>query len=490
MIHGCEPHRGPWFRSTAASLLFVIWFSLASGLTQTADTPSHVKKLYVGSLGEDDTAASVRTNLIRRLRKHHAFQIVANPAQADALLDGTARIWTVSYASLDARSRKALNPVVEGFLSVELIGKNHQALWSYLVTPRKFPWGGIANDLASQAADRLVAEVKRSGPELSAAEDVSATPTTLQGAGATFPAPLYEKWFQLFRQVHPAVQIRYDAIGSAEGIQELQQGHVDFGASDMPLSTETSRGGSAITQLPMVLGAVVPIYNLKGLRGRLNFTPEILAAIYLGKIKKWSDPELKRINSGLSLPDNDISVIHRSDGSGTTFVFTDYLSKISPQWKASIGSGVRVDWPVGTGAERNEGVASRVQQTPNSLGYVEFIYAVQHELSFGAVRNAAGQFVRANISSVVAAARSSAGPDSNFGVSITNPLSKTAYPITSYTWLLVPDHLDQNKRRVISELLRWMLTSGQKSCSALGYAPLPEDVSDRALQVVERFQHD
>ncbi len=487
MIPGHNRQRLRWFWWAATSC-WLICFSAAISSGQT-DSLSAVKKLYVGSFGEGTAAAATRTDLIHRLEKHHRFQIVANRAEADATLEGNARIWTVGYVSLDPRSRQSVDPVVEGFLSVALTGKDHQVLWSYLVTPRKFAWGGISSDLAGQVAERLIAEVKRTGPaETSVPDAASALPTTLQGAGATFPAPLYEQWFQSFNEIHPSVQIHYDAIGSAEGIRELQQGQIDFGASDMPLSAETtSQGRPQITQLPMVLGAVVPIYNLNGLRGRLNFTPEILAAIYLGKLRRWNDPEMKRANPGLSLPDADISVVHRSEGSGTTFVFTDYLSKVSSQWKASVGSGVNVRWPLGIAAERNEGVASLVQATPNSIGYVEFIYAIQHELSFGAVRNAAGQFVRANISSVMAAARAAATPGSNFGVSITNSSAKSAYPITSYTWLLLSHHLDASKRAVMSELLHWMLTSGQKSCSSLGYAPLPQDVSERALQVVAKL---
>jgi phosphate transport system substrate-binding protein len=492
MISGAEPQKKKkmsWFRTIAGALFLVVCLSAVIASAQTASKLSRTRKLCVNSLGEGAAAAATRRDLIRQLQKHHTFQIVADPAQAEAVLEGSVRIWTVSQVSLDTRSRNSVDSVLEGFLSVELIGKDHQILWSYLVTPRRFRWGGISNDLAGQVVERLAAEVQRSSPpQLAAEEATSAAPTTLQGAGATFPAPLYEKWFELFREAHPEVQIRYAAIGSAEGIRELQQGHVDFGASDMPVSNDSfSEGGSEIMQFPMVLGAVVPIYNIKGLRGRINFTPEILAAIYLGKLKKWNDPELKRVNPGLSLPDSDISVVHRSDGSGTTFVFTDYLSKVSPEWKASIGSGVSVNWPVGAGAERNEGVALRVQQTPNSIGYAEFIYALQHELSFGAVRNPAGQFVRANIPSVMAAARASTIPGSNFGVSITNSSSKAAYPIASYTWLLLTAHLEESKRRVIWELLRWMLTSGQKSCSALGYAPLPDEVSERALQVVAKL---
>ena len=234
---------------------------------------------------------------------------------------------------------------------------------------------------------------------------------------------------------------------------------------------------------PAVLGAVVVIYNIKGLRRTLNFTPETLSGIYLGNIKKWNDPQLKKSNPGAALPAADIAVVHRSDGSGTTYVWTDYLSRINPQWKARIGADTTVRWPVGVGAEGNEGVAASVQNTPNSMGYVEFIYAIQHELSFGAVRNAEGEFVKASISSVTAASAATAGTlGADFRVSITNPPGKDSYPIATYTWLLLPESIeDQNKKDLRMELLRWVLTSGQKKCSALGYAPLPADVAKRAL---------
>ncbi len=307
----------------------------------------------------------------------------------------------------------------------------------------------------------------------------------MKGAGATFPAPLYQIWFQLFQEEHPNLHINYDAVGSEEGIQRLQAHKVDFAASEMPLSdAEMEKTHARFLHVPVVLGAVVVIYNVKGVRRDLNFTPDILSGIFLGKIRKWNDPEIRRLNRGAVLPDADIVVVHRSDGSGTTFVWTDYLSKISPQWKASVGAGTTVPWPAGIGAERNDGVASAVQKTLNSIGYVEFIYALQHELSFGSVRNSAGNFVKASISSVTAAAATmgdSQGQD--FRVSITNPPGGAAYPIATYTWILLPAQSeDKTKKDALTELLRWVLTSGQKKCSALGYSPLPPEVAKRALE--------
>ena len=314
---------------------------------------------------------------------------------------------------------------------------------------------------------------------------------TLKGAGATFPAPLYQRWFELFQEEHPGVHISYDAVGSAEGIQRLQEHEVDFAASEMPLSDAAmSDAHQRFIHVPAVLGAVVVIYNVKGVRRSLNFTPQTLAGIYLGKIRKWNDPQIRESNHGAVLPDADIVVIHRSDGSGTSFVWTDYLSKISPEWKAAVGSGTTVPWPIGTGAEHNEGVASAVQQTPNSIGYVEFIYALQHELSFGEVRNADGEFVKASISSVTAAAAATSGSQGqDFRVSISNPPGKNVYPIATYTWLLLPEQIENQARKAtLMELLRWALTSGQKKCSALGYAPLPAGIAKRALESLDTIK--
>jgi phosphate transport system substrate-binding protein len=232
----------------------------------------------------------------------------------------------------------------------------------------------------------------------------------------------------------------------------------------------------------------VPIYNLEGVHQPLRFTPETLAGIYLGQIRKWNDPQIRNSNHDADLPDADIVVVHRSDGSGTTFVWTDYLSKVSPQWKSSVGSGTAVDWPTGIAAERSEGIAATVQKTPDSIGYVEFIYALQHQLNFGAVRNASGHFIRADISSVAAAATATAAGQ-DLRASITDASGTGVYPIASYTWILLPEKQeDAGKKAILAELLHWMLTSGQKSCSALGYVPLPADVAKRALEMLDRMR--
>jgi phosphate transport system substrate-binding protein len=456
---------------------------------QSAERLSQVRKLYLDSFGNSQAAIEARENLLRRLRGSHEIRIVPDANEADAVMKGTVRIWTVGHVVLSPRSQNPRESVIEGFLSVEVVGKNNQTLWSYLVMPSKFAWGGVSNDLARQLAAKLLVALKESGqPEPSGANASTNTGATLKGAGATFPAPLYQKWFQSFQEDHPEVRISYDPIGSAEGIQQMKLGQIDFAASEMPLTGQSAEPDRHITQVPIVLGAVVPIYNLNGLRQTLNFTPEMLAGIYLGKIRKWNDPQIKRANAGTALPDAEIHVIHRSDGSGTTFVWSGYLSKISTKWKTSVGSDVTVRWPIGAGAERNEGVASAVQSTPDSIGYVEFIYAIQHELSFGAVKNAAGEYIKADIASVTAAARTSDTPAGNYRASITDSPGKDAYPIATYTWLLLPGHFeDNNKKTALLELLRWMLTSGQRSCSALGYAPLPSDVASRALESLDQI---
>lgn|SRR5208283_3727812 len=472
--------------SSIFTMLALLPAGAAGSCAQTAERLSQVKKLYVESLGTDKHATEIREQMILRLRKSHEVEIVSDPRQADALIKGTSRVWVTGHVSLSPHSQSLNQPTLEGFLSVELVSKNGDTLWSYLVSPSKFPWSGIEDDLARQMVGKLLVALKgKDQPEQRAAATAAMSLATLKGAGATFPAPLYQHWFELFQEEHPNLHISYDAVGSAEGIQRLQAGKTDFAASEMPLSDEEmEKAHDRFLHMPVVLGAVVVIYNVKGVRRGLNFTPEILSGIFLGKIRKWNDPEIRKSNRGAALPAADIVVVHRSDGSGTTFAWTDYLSKISPQWKTSVGTGATVPWPVGIGAERNEGVASAVQQTANSIAYVEFIYALQHELSFGTVRNSAGEFVKASISSVTAAAAAVAGNQSqDFRVSITNPPGKGAYPIATYTWLLLPDQTeDETKKDALSELLRWVLTSGQKKCSALGYAPLPPEVAKRALE--------
>ena len=312
--------------------------------------------------------------------------------------------------------------------------------------------------------------------------------TNLNGAGATFPYPIYSKWFNEFGKVH-SVQINYQSIGSGGGIRQLQSGTVDFGASDMPLNDDQLKEmGKPIIQFPTVLGSVVPAYNVPGVSGEIKFTPEALAGIFLGKITKWNDKSLTDANPGLKLPDTQIVVTHRSDGSGTTFVWTDYLSKISPEWKSQVGSNTSVKWPVGLGGKGNEGVAGLVRQQPGAIGYVELIYALQNNIPFGPVKNAAGNFVKASLDSTTAAAASAKVPD-DFRVSITNASGKNSYPIASFTYLLVPTQWqDQTKKNAMVNFLNWMLASGEPMAQALNYAPLPKLVAEKERSKIKEIR--
>jgi phosphate transport system substrate-binding protein len=301
----------------------------------------------------------------------------------------------------------------------------------------------------------------------------------INGAGATFPTPIYSKWFSEYHRKFPQIQINYQSIGSGGGIRQMIEGTVDFGATDGPMTDEQlQQAKTKILHFPTVLGAVVPAYNIAGVTQDISFTPESLAGIFLGKITKWSDPELKKANPGLNLPDQNIVVIHRSDGSGTTYVWVDYLSKVSPEWKSKVGVNTSVNWPVGLGGKGNEGVAGLVKQTPNSIGYVELIYAVQNNMGYGKVRNAAGMVIKADLASVTAAAAGAVqNMPADFRVSITNAAGKDAYPISSFTWLLIPSKIpDPAKKKALSDFLQWMLTDGQNMVEALSYARLPQEV--------------
>ncbi len=476
---------------TTACQLLAIGIALTAGASPShaqAHALSQVKKIYVEQLGHGKLGSEFQERVIARLRRDAHLQVVETPAQADAVMSGTAEIWITGYVSPNPRSPSTIRqPVYAGFLSARVTSTGHEVLWSYLVTPRKFAWGGIVHDLADNLASRLIEARQERSEAASASPSPGSVALTLHGAGATFPAPLYQKWFQSFQEQKSNQHIVYDAVGSGEGIGLLAESKLDFAASDMPLSDqEMLQLGARFQHFASVLGAVVPIYNLAGVARPLNFTPETLAEIYLGKIKRWNDPKIRVSNRGVSLPDSEIVVVHRSDGSGTTFVWSDFLSKVSPEWKTAVGSGSELKWPVGRGAEHNEGVAVMVRQTPNSIGYTEMVFALQHQLSFGAVRNAAGEFVRADLSSVTAAAATAAASmTSDFRVSITNAPGAGVYPIASFTWLLLPQSADPGRKAALVELLRWILTDGQKECSELGYAPLPREVVSREIQAID-----
>ncbi len=312
--------------------------------------------------------------------------------------------------------------------------------------------------------------------------------TQLNGAGATFPYPMYSKWFSEYNKLHPDVQINYQSIGSGGGIRQVLNGTVDFGATDGPMTDEQLKEAKVkILHIPTVMGADVPAYNVPGVSGEIKFTQEVLANIFLGKITSWNDPAIAKSNPGVNFPNQPIVVVHRSDGSGTTYIFTDYLSKISKEWESTVGKGTSVKWPIGLGGKGNEGVAGQVRQLSGSIGYVELIYAVQNNISYGSVRNAAGNFVKASLDGVTEAAASVKTMPADFRVSITNAPGKTAYPISSFTWLLIPVQAkDPKKGKIIADFLDWMVNDGQKMTNQLSYAPLPANVVEKVKAALKQ----
>jgi len=318
---------------------------------------------------------------------------------------------------------------------------------------------------------------------------------SITGAGATFPYPIYSKWFDEYRKKNPEVEINYQSIGSGGGIRQVTEGTVDFGASDGPMNDEQLKAfqekhGFGVLHFPTVLGADVPTYNIPGVTAALNFTPEALAGIFLGKITKWNDPAIVAANKGVNLPGSEIVVVHRSEGSGTTYIWTDYLSKVSEEWKNRVGKGASVNWPVGLGGKGNEGVTGQIKNAPNSIGYVELIYAVSNNIPYGNVKNSSGVFVKADLASVSAAAAAVAkSMPEDFRVSITDPPGKTAYPIASFTWLLIPEKFsDGSKRDAIKGFVKWMLTDGQNYTEQLSYAKLPKEVVAKEVKALAKVQ--
>lgn len=311
--------------------------------------------------------------------------------------------------------------------------------------------------------------------------------TTLNGAGATFPNPIYQKWFSEYHNLHSDVQVNYQSVGSGAGIRQVQAGTVDFGASDGPMSDEQIASSKVkVLHVPTVLGAVVPAYNIQGVTQEVKFTPEILSGIFLGKITNWNDGAIAKANPDIKFPSQNITVVHRSDGSGTTYIWTDYLSKISPDWQSAVGKNTSVKWPVGVGGKGNEGVAGMLRSLPGSLGYIELIYALQNKIPYGSVKNSSGQFIKASLDSTTAAAAGVKMP-ADFRVSITNPPGKTAYPIASFTWLLIPTSpTDKNKGKMLKDMVLWCLDSGEPMAANLSYAPLPKEVADKAKAAVNQ----
>ncbi len=449
------------------------------------------RRLYVEPFTTKTSSEKLREDVIAQLHKLTGLSLVSGQSSADAILGGGGDIWIKGYRSLNPRSGSSPSngtPVYTGFLAVELKNTRGETLWSYLVTP-----GAASEDVSKDLAKRIakhVAEALEQPPVSPQTPSLPQPKTVLKGAGATFPYPVYAKWLMNYRRENPDVVITYDSIGSEGGVRRLLAGDVDFGASDDPEGIRQLAPDDENKYLlfPSVVGAVVPIVNLPGFAGDIAFTPEALAGIYLGKITKWNDPVLKQANRGLRLPDLDIVVVHRSDGSGTTYAWTDYLSKTIPEWKDRVGSGFAPAWPLGRAANGNEGVAKLVRELGGSIGYVEFIYALQNHLSFGKVRNAKGEFVGASLESMAVAAREAFRISDDLKVSIVNAPGENAYPIASFTWFLVPAHIpDDVKRNAITGFLRWMLGPGQMQAAALGYLALPKDIVSREEAAISRI---
>jgi phosphate transport system substrate-binding protein len=313
----------------------------------------------------------------------------------------------------------------------------------------------------------------------------------ITAAGATFPYPIYNKWFSEYAKAHPGVEINYQSIGSGGGIRQVSDGTVDFGASDGPMSDQQLADAKVkVMHLPTVLGAVVPIYNIPGVNKELNFSGDVIADIYLGKITKWNDSRITKDTPGVNLPDKAILAVYRSDGSGTTYIFTDYLSKVNPDWANKVGKATSVKWPVGIGQKGSEGVAGMVRQTPGSFGYVELVYATQNNIQNGTVKNAAGKFLKATPEGATdAAAAAAKAMPADYRVSITNAAGPNSYPISSFTWLLIPTHFnDPAKGKAVKDFLTWMLDHGESEAAGMGYAPLPKQVQDMERKTIAKIQ--
>ncbi|HEY7305177.1 MAG TPA: phosphate ABC transporter substrate-binding protein PstS [Bryobacteraceae bacterium] len=455
---------------------------------QNATSLNAVHSVYVGSFGDQPGAQDLRRALIDAL-KHSALHVSAS-AQTDAVLEGIGEIWIRGYHSLSPRARTNdvyAEPIYGGYLSVRARGKNGEILWSYFVNPKRAGFGGdLKHDLAARLVDNLTEAISGSTEASATLASFSGKPVTLRGGGATFPYPIYEQWFSSFQAVNPFVQFAYEPVGSLAGITQLRAGRSDFAGSDIPVSALSDSGTrTSLLEFPSVVGAVVIIYNLAEWGGDLRLTPEVLAGILSGHIRKWNDSAIRALNHG-SLPDRPIQVVHRSDGSGTTFALTEYLSKVSESWRAVIGRGATVNWPVGEGANGNEGVSKLVEQTAYSLGYTEFIYAFRHRLTSVSIRNAAGEFIDADLPSIAAAAANDAGSaSSDFAVSLSNSPGRQSYPISTYTWLVFSKPFENKPLR---QFLQWMLIEGQRQCMALGYAPLPRFMVEREQRALQELK--
>jgi phosphate transport system substrate-binding protein len=475
-------------RSTLAlAACLLAWPALAWN-----QAPGGARRLYVEAFATKAGAEKLREDLTAELGKLSSVSVVPDESNADFILGGGGEVWIRGYRSFSPRSHMKLPtngiPLYSGYLSVELKNKRGVTVWSYLATPGTAS-EDISKDLAKKIAKHL-AEGLNQAETLTPPSARTQPAIALKGAGATFPDPVYQKWFINFHAEDPGTLITYEAIGSEAGVRKLLAGDIDFGASEDPEAVREIAPADESNYLifPSVVGAVVPIVNVPGVPEDIAFTPEALAGIYLGKIKKWNDPILKRANRGLQLPDLDIVVVHRADGSGTSYAFTDYLSKTSPEWKAEVGSSLVPKWPTGRAAAGNDGVAKLVKELGGSIGYVEFIYALENHLSYGRVRNRNGEFVGADLESIEAAVGYASQIGDDFKATIVDAPGEGSYPIASFTWIVVPTHIaDDAKRSAIAAFLRWMLGPGQRQAAALGYLALPREIADREEDAIARI---
>jgi phosphate transport system substrate-binding protein len=459
---------------------------------QATPTDHSTRRIYVEPFVTQEGSQKFREDVIAELRKVNSVSLAGDESSADAILGGGGEVWIKGYRSHNPQLGDVApngTPIYTGFLSIELRDRSGQTVWSYLATPPASS-RDVSKDLSTLIVKKLV-EGLAQGEAPPGAAPLSQPTTTLKGAGATFPFPVYEKWFTNYRRENPALQITYEPIGSEAGVRRLLANSIDFAASDSPQAIHELSPGDDGKYLffPSVVGAVVPVVNLPGLSGDIAFTPEALAGIYLGKIKKWNDPILTRANRGLHLPDLDIVVVHRAEGSGTSYAWTDYLSKTSPEWKAQVDTSLIPKWPTGLGADGNDGVSKLVKEQSGSIGYVEFIYALQNHLSYGRVRNRNGEFIIASLESIAAAVSHSVKISGDFKVSIVDAPGAGVYPISTFTWVVVSSHIeDAAKRKALTGFLQWMVGPAQRQAAALGYLPIPKDVASREEAAIARIQ--
>lgn len=419
------------------------------GRGQSADSLKNVRRVYVGSFGSYAGAEDLKRELVRYLRRSGSLEVVQTASQADGVLDGKGELWIRGYHSLSPRARinsSSAEPIYDGYLSAKIHGKDDEILWSYFADPRRVSFHDVKRDLANEVGGRLLQDHDLEAASGAPVQTQNDAPAELRGGGATFPFPLYQEWFKSFQSRHPAWRFTYVQAGSEAGIAQLAARTMDFAGTDIPPAALEGLIPSGSNSFPTVGGAVVLVYNLPKFTGELHLTADLIASIFSGAVRSWDDPALRASNAQTSLPSAPIITFHRSDGSGTTYALTDFLSKASADWKRSPGTGARLQWPSGTGVNGNQALAQSVASTPYSLGYVEFIYAFEHHLSIAAIRNAAGRFVYPDLLSIMAAGNGAGDREEYMRLSITNAPEKTAYPISTLVGLSYRQVWSHHKR--------------------------------------------